>query len=90
MSYKRLEAGILPQMTGDLDALFLDGQSPAIAAEVRLESPFQQVQQQHDQAIFELLLFTAPQALDLFGNMFDVGAFRSPARSKAACSWVQA
>ncbi len=73
-----LEAGIVGQMAAQFAALFHDAQAPAFPAQGRLELPFQQMQQQRFQPIDQFTLFAAPHALDLLGDMVDIGS-RQPA-----------
>ena len=63
----------------------LDAETPAIAAQDRLELPLEQVQQQDGQAIHQFALLAAAHGLDLFRDILDIGLASRPARNSAAC-----
>ena len=67
-----LQAWIFPKVALDPVALLLDRQAPTVPPEAGLETPFQQMEQQHGQPALQLLLLTAPHAFDFLCKVLQV------------------
>jgi hypothetical protein len=70
-SIERLLAQVLERQRNAF-AQDVDRRAPAVAALLRLVSPFQKMSQQHGHAAGEFALFAFPHVFDLVGQMFDV------------------
>src|SRR5262249_2274964 len=70
-----LKTGILTKHLGDSQALYPDCQLPAPTASFGLIAPFEEMNEQHFQAAFQLSRFAAAQALYLLRQVFPIESF---------------